>query len=118
MVSDGNFTGLCKVDTESPADIPTAVICMYLSPDLPRVSMFKKCDWIKLVDLDCQQLLTTVSHCTNIRYQDCKVNIARNFAKNMPYFERETIDMSTTAYETVYKRFKLYDCLSELSAPI
>jgi hypothetical protein len=118
MCSDGNFTGLAKVETESPEDIPIAAICMYLSPDMPRVSMFRKAEWIKLVDLDCQQLLTTVSHCTNIRYQNNKVAIARHFAKNMPYFERETIDMATTAFETVYKRFKLHDCISELSAPI
>lgn len=86
---------------------------MFMSPDIPRVSMFKKSEWIKLVDIDCQQILTYLAHCTNIKYQDCKIDIARNFVKNMPYFEREVIDMKVTPYEKVYERFKLYDCLSE-----
>jgi hypothetical protein len=50
MCCDGYFTGLTKVETESPEDIPLATLCMFMSPDLPRVSMFKKAEWIKIVD--------------------------------------------------------------------
>jgi hypothetical protein len=117
MTTDGYFTGLIKVSEELPCDIPTAVLCMYMSPELPRVSMFKKAEWIKLVDLDCQQILTWLAHSTNIRYEDKKIEIARNFVLNMPYFERETIDMRTTSFETFYRRFKLHECLSEGTPP-
>ena len=117
VTCDGYFTGVTVLDDVKTENIPIAILTMYIEPKLVHPKALSKCGILKLIDVDCREMLISVSHITNIRVGDNKISIARQFVSNLPFFEKETIDLNSTPFEKVYRRFNLQNCLAAEGSP-
>ena len=118
ITCDGYYTGVSVFKEPKVENIPVAILAMYMQPVLIHPKSLGKCKELKLIDIDCRELLVYVAHTTNIAVtKNNKLSIAESFAANLPYFERETINLESTPFERVYKRFSLQNCLAAEENP-
>ena len=119
LVCDGYYTGVFSFADQKIENVPISILAMYIQPEIIHPRVLGKCKELKLVDIDCRELLVCLAHSTNIEITKAnKLKIAAGFVSNLPYFEKEVIDLSVTPFEKVYRRFNLQNCLAAEENPI
>ena len=117
ITCDGYFTGVTVLEGNGVENIPIAILAMYIEPKLIHPKALAKCGRLKLIDVDCREMLISLSHISNIVIGKNKNAIARQFVSSLPYFEKEIIDLESTPFERVYRRFNLQNCLAAEENP-
>jgi hypothetical protein len=118
ITCDGYYTGVFAFPDQKAENIPTAILAMYMQPTVVHPRVLGKCKLIRLIDVDCREMLIFLAHSTNIVItKENKLKIAAGFVSSLPYFEKEVIDLSVTPFESVYRRFNLQNCLAAEENP-
>ena len=118
LICDGYYTGVFSFAEQKIENVPVSILAMYIQPELINPKVLSKCKELKLIDIDCRELLVSLAHATNIETtKENKLKIAAGFVTNLPYFEKEVIDLTITPFEKVYRRFNLQNCLAAEENP-